>query len=169
MIDIIIFLVILLSLRGTLSKYLFLSCFTSLRYLLLALFIITTTFYNIFCSNNFTLSKCCLENINTNINKSHQGTLPKLPWSHTSFYLNNNVFLFGQKETISVSSTPNSSITSYNHVIFYFIGAILSIIFYKKDNFNIKKQLLPFLLFFFFVLVVILSINQENVEKMLSQ
>ena len=60
----------------------------------------------------------------------------------------------------SVSPTPSSSITSYNPVIFYFIGAILSSMFYKKDNFNIKKQLFPFLIFFF-VLVVILSINKE--------
>ena len=60
-----------------------------------------------------------------------------------------NVFIFDQKETISVSSTPNSSITSYNLVVFYFKGAILSSIFYKKDNFNITKQLCPFLIYFF--------------------
>ena len=60
-----------------------------------------------------------------------------------------NVFIFDQKETISVSSTPNSSITSYNLVIFYFKGAILSSIFYKKDDFNITKQLFPFLIYFF--------------------
>ena len=60
-----------------------------------------------------------------------------------------NVFIFDQKETISVSSTPSSSITSYNLVIFYFIGAILSSIFYEKDNFNITKQLFPFLIYFF--------------------
>ena len=132
LIDITIFLDILLSLIGVLFKYLFLSCFASLRY-----FIITTTFYNIFYNNNFTLSKYCLENINININKSH-----------TSLSLTNNVFLFVQKETISVSSTPGSFITSYNPLMFYFIGAILSSIFYKKDNFNITKQLSPFLIFF---------------------
>ena len=60
-----------------------------------------------------------------------------------------NVFISDQKETIPVSSTPSTSITSYNLVIFYFIGAILSSIFYKKDNFNITKQLFPFLIHFF--------------------
>ena len=103
-----------------------------------------------FYNNNFTLSKCCFENINININKSH-----------LSLCLTDNVFILGQKETISVSSNPSSSITSYNLVIFYFIGAILSSIFYKKDNFNITKQLFPFLIYFFFVLVLILSINQK--------
>ena len=128
LIDIIIFLDILLSLIVVLFKYLFLSCFMSSRYLFLAFTIITTTFYNIFYNNNFTLLKCCFENINININKSH-----------TSLCLTNNVFIFGQKETISISSTPSSSITSYSLVIFYFIGAILSRLFYKKDNFNITK------------------------------
>ena len=118
---------------SALFKYLFLSCFTSLRYLFLAFPIITTTFYNIFYNNNFTTAKCSFENINK---------------SHTSLCLT-NVFIFDQKETISVSSTPSSSITSYNLVIFYFIGAILSSIFYKKDNFNITKQLFPFLIYFF--------------------
>ena len=128
-------------------KYLFLSCFTSLGYLFWAFFIIMTTFYNIFYNNNLTLSKCCLENININVKKSH-----------TPLCLTNNVFLFGQMEAISVFTTPSSSITSYNLVIFYFIVAILSSIFYKKDNFNITKQPFPFLIFFFFVLVLILSI-----------
>ena len=118
---------------SALFKYLFLSCFTSLRYLFLAFPIITTTFYNIFYNNNFTTAKCSFENIDK---------------SHTSLCLT-NVFIFDQKETISVSSTPSSSITSYNLVIFYFIGAILSSIFYKKDNFNITKQLFPFLIYFF--------------------
>ena len=49
---------------------------------------------------------------------------------------------------ISVSFAPSGSVTSYNPVIFYFIGAILSNIFYKEDNFDITKQLLPFLFFF---------------------
>ena len=150
LIDIIIFLNILLSLICALFKYLFLSCFTSLRYLFLAFFMITTTFYNIFYNNNLTLSKCCSENFNININKSK-----------TSLCLANNIFLSGQKETISVFSTPSSFITSYNLVIFYFIGAILSNIFYKKDNFNITKQLFPFLIYFLIVLVLILSINQK--------
>ena len=64
LIDIIILLDILLSLIGALSKYLFLSCFKSLRFLFLSFSIIATTFYNIFYNNNFTLSKCCFENIN---------------------------------------------------------------------------------------------------------
>ena len=106
-----------------------------------------------FYNNNFTLSKCCFENINININKSH-----------ASLCLTNNVFLFDQKENISLSSTPSSSITSYNLVIFYFVGTILSNIFHKKDNFNITKQLFPFLMYcFFFVLVQILYINQKIV------
>ena len=136
LIDIIILLDILLSL-GALSKYLFLSCFKSLRFLFLSFSIIATTFYNIFYNNSFTRSKCCFDNINIYINTSVR-----------SLYLA-NVFIFDQKQTISVSSTPNSSITSYNLVIFYFIGAILSSIFYKKDNFNITKQLFPFLIYFF--------------------
>ena len=41
-------------------------------------------FYNNF-NSSFTLTNCCLENINININKSH-----------TSLCLTNNVFLFGQ-------------------------------------------------------------------------
>ena len=137
LIDIIILLDILLSLIGALSKYLFISCFKSLRFLFLAFSIIATTFYNIFYNNNFTLSKCCFENINIYINTSVRSLCLA------------NVFIFDQKETISVSSTPSSSITSYNLVIFYFIGAIFSSIFYKKDNFNITKQLFPFLLYFF--------------------
>ena len=123
---------------GALFKYLFLSCFTSLKYLFLVNSIIATTFYNNFYNNNFTLSKCCFENINIYISTSHR-----------PLCLTNNVFIFSQKETISVFSTPSSSITSYNLVIFYFIGAILSSIFYKKDNFNITKQLFPFLIYFF--------------------
>ena len=149
MIDIIIFLVILLSLRATLFKYLFLSCFTSLRYLLLALFIITTTFHNIFYSNNFILSKCCLENINININKLHQGTLLKLPWSHTLLYLTNNVFLFGQKETISVSSTPSRSVTSYNHVItFISLEPFCQTFFTKKIILILQNNFFHFYFFF---------------------
>ena len=118
----------------------------------LFVFIITTIFYNIFYNKNFTLSKCCLEDIKININKSH-----------TPLCLTNNVFLFGQKETISAASTPSSSITSYNPVIFHFIGAILSSIFCEKDNFNITKQLFSILNIYLFVLVVILSINKKIV------
>ena len=110
-----------------------------------------SNYFLCFYKNNFTLSNCCFENINIYINTSHR-----------SLCLT-NVFIFDQKETISVSSTPSSSTTSYNLLIFYFIGAILSSIFYKKDNFNITKQLFPFLIFLFFVLVLILSINQKVV------
>ena len=95
-------------------KIFFLPCFTSLRYLFLAFFIIATTFYNIFYDSNLTLPKCCFKNINIYVNTSHR-----------SLCLTHNVFIFDQKETISVYSTPSSSITSYNLVIFYFIGAIL--------------------------------------------
>ena len=48
--------------------------------------------------------------------------------------LTNNVFLFVQKKITSVSSTPSSSITSYNPLIFYFIGAIFSSIFLQTKN-----------------------------------
>ena len=137
LIDVIILLDILLSLIGALSKYLFLSCFKSLRFLFLSFSIIATTFYNIVYNNNFTRSKSCFDNINIYINASVRPLCLA------------NVFIFDQKETISVSSTPSSSITSYNLVIFYFIGAILSSIFYEKDNFNITKQLFPFLIYFF--------------------
>ena len=112
--------------------------FYVIKIFVLVFFIITTTFYNILYNNNFILSKCCFENINININKSH-----------TSLCLTNNVFIFGRKETISLSSTPSSSKTSYNLVIFYFMRAILSSIFYKKDNFDIAKQLFSFLIYSF--------------------
>ena len=140
LIEIIILLNILLSFIGALFKYLLLSCFTSLRYLgfIKIFWHISDYFLTIFHNKNFALSKCCFENINIYVNTSHR-----------SLSMTNNVFIFDQKETISVSSTPSSSITSYNLVIFYFIGAILSILFYKKDNFNITKQLFPFLIYFF--------------------
>ena len=68
--------------------------------------------------------------------------------SRRSLCLTKNVFIFDQKETVSVSSTLSSSITSYNLVIFFLIGGILSSIFYKKDNFNFTKQLFPLLIYF---------------------
>ena len=61
-----------------------------------------------------------------------------------------NVFLFGQKEIISFSSTPSNYITGYNPLIFYFIGAILSSIFTKKRTINITKKF--FFIFNFFSL-----------------
>ena len=75
--------------------------FYVIKIFVLAFSITTTTFYNIFYNNNFTIAKCCFENINVNIDKSH-----------TPLWLINSVFILGQKETISVSSTPSSSITS---------------------------------------------------------
>ena len=51
--------------------------------------------------------------------------------------------------TFAFISTPISSITSDNLVIFYLIEAILSSIFYKKDNFDITEQLFPFLIYLF--------------------
>ena len=65
-----------------------------------------------------------------------------------SLCLTNNVFIFDQKETISVSSTLSSSITSYNLVIFFFHRRNFVKNFKKKDNFNITKQLFPFLIYF---------------------
>ena len=53
LIDIIIFLDILLSLIGAIFIYLFLSCFMSLKYLILAFLIIITTFYNGFYNKQF--------------------------------------------------------------------------------------------------------------------
>ena len=70
LIDIIIFLDILSSLISALFKYLFLSCFMSLRCLFFAFSILTSTFY-IFYNNKSILSKCWFENINININKSY--------------------------------------------------------------------------------------------------
>ena len=52
-----------------------------------------TTYYNIVYNNNFTFSKFRLENIDIIINKSHM-----------PFCLTDNVFLFSQKEMISVQS-----------------------------------------------------------------
>ena len=145
LINIIIFLDILLSLIGALFKYLFLSSFTSLRYLFLAFSIIATTFYNIFYNNNFTLSKCCFENIDIYIYIYYIYYIYiyiYINTSHGSLCLTNNVFILDQRETITIS------ITSYNLAIFYFIGVFLSSIFYKKDNFNITKQIFPFLIIF---------------------
>ena len=87
-----------------------------------------TTYYNIVYNNNFTFSKFRLENIDIIINKSHM-----------SLCLTDNVFLFSQKEMISVFSTPGNSVTNFNPLIFYFIGGILSSIFNKKYDNNITK------------------------------
>ena len=60
-----------------------------------------------------------------------------------------NVFLFGQREIISFSSTPSNYITGYNPLIFYFIGAILSSIFTKKkEQLILQRNFFPFLIFF---------------------
>ena len=122
-----------------------LSCFTSLRYLILSFFIITTAFYNIFYIKNITLSKCCLQNINININKID-----------TSLCLTNNVFIFGQKETISVSSTPSSSITSFNLCYFSLISwePFCPVFFTKKIILVLESNFFHFQYFF-------LSINQK--------
>ena len=122
-----------------------LSCFTSLRYLVLSFFIITTAFYNIFYIKNITLSKCCLQNINININKID-----------TSLCLTNNVFIFGQKETISVSSTPSSSITSFNLCYFSLISwePFCQVFFTKKIILVLESNFFHFQYFF-------LSINQK--------
>ena len=112
-----------------------------------AILTITTTFYNTFYNNNFTLSKCCIKNIDININKAH-----------TSICLANNVFLIGQTEIISVSSTPSSPMTRYNPLSFISEEPFCQGFFTKKDNFNIARHLFPFLIFF---LIVILPINQK--------
>ena len=63
------------------------------------------SFYNNF-GNNFTLLNNYFENFNE------------------SLCLTNNVFLFGQKEIISVSASLSSSVTSYYRLLFYFMVAI---------------------------------------------
>lgn len=86
-----------------------------------------TTFYNISYNNEFSdfkISKCCLENTNVNISRS---------------YLDNNFFIWSKKDIISVTFTPSSSITSFNYLIFYFLGEIFSCLFYKGNNFNMIK------------------------------
>ena len=131
LLDIIILLDFLLSVICGLFKYLFLLFFPSLTYLF---FIITVTFNNSFYNNfgnNFTLLNNYFENFNE------------------SQCLTNNVFLFGQKEIISVSTTPSNTVTSYYGLSFYFMVAIFSSIFYQMNNFKIKRQFLPFLIFFF--------------------
>ena len=131
LLDIIILLDFLLSMIGGLFKYLFSLFFPSLTYLF---FIITVTFKNSFYNNfgnNFTL----LNNYFKNFNES--------------LCLTNNVFLFGQKEIISVSTTRSNTVTSYYRLLFYFMVAIFSSISYQMNNFKITRQILPFLIFFF--------------------
>ena len=55
--------------------------------------------------------------------------------SQTSLCPTNNVFLFGQKEIISVSTTPGNIMTSYKSPIFFLIVTIFSSIFYKEKSF----------------------------------
>ena len=121
----------LLSMIGVLFKYLFLLFFPSLTYLF---FIITITFNNSFY-NNFVNSFTLLNNYFENFNES--------------LCLTNNVFLFGQKEIISVSTTLSNTVTSYYRPAFYFMVAIFSRIFYQMNNFKITRQILSFLIFFF--------------------
>ena len=121
----------LLPMIGGLFKYLFLLFFPSLTYLF---FIITVTFKNSFY-NNFGNSFMLLNNYFENFNES--------------LCLTNNVFLFGQKEIISISTTLSNTVTSYYRLIFYFMVAIFSSIFYQVNNFIITRQILPFLIFFF--------------------
>ena len=101
---------------GGLFKYLFLLFLPSLTYLF---FIITVTFNNSFY-NNFGNSFTLLSNYFENFNES--------------LCLTNSVFLFGQREIISVSTTLGNNVTS---------------IFYQMNNFKITRQILPFLIFFF--------------------
>ena len=114
--------------------YLFLSFFLLLIYLF---FIITVIFDNITYTNNFSTNFTILNSYLENINKSQM-----------SLCLTNDVFLFGQEETVSVSTTPASPATSYKFLIFFIIVAIFSSIFYKKNYLKFPKQILPFLTFF---------------------
>ena len=101
---------------GGLFKYLFLSFFPLLIYLC---FVVRVTFDNFIYTNNF-----CSNFINSyleNVNKSQ-----------TSLYPTNNIFLCGQEEIISVSTTSVNTVTSYKFLKFFFIVAIFSSIFYKK-------------------------------------
>ena len=80
---------------GGLLKYLFLSFFPLLAYLC---FIVTVIFDNFVCTNNFSsnFTNSYLENINK----------PQMSLCPT------NVFLFGQEEIISVSTTPVDTMMS---------------------------------------------------------
>ena len=116
---------------GGLFKYLFSSFSPLLIYLC---FIVTVNIVN---TNSFSTVFIILNRYLENINKSK-----------TSLGPTNNVFLFGQKEIISVSTNPVSTVTSYKSLIFFFIVVIFSSTFYKKNHFKITKQILPFLIFF---------------------
>ena len=105
---------------GGLFKYLFLSFFPLSIYLH---FIVTVIFDNIIYADNFRTNFTILNSYLENNNKSQ-----------ASLYLNNNVSLFDQEEIISVSTTPTITVTSYKSLIFLFIVAIFSSIFYKKKN-----------------------------------
>ena len=80
---------------GRLFKYLFLSFFPLLTYLC---FIVTVIFDNFVYTNNFSsnFTSSYLENINK---------------SQTSLCLT-NVFLFGQDEIISLSTSPGNTMTA---------------------------------------------------------
>ena len=73
-----------------------------------------------------------------------------------SLTLTNKVFLFGEEEITSVS------LNSCNPVMFYFIGAILSGIFYKTDNFNVTKHHFSMFNIFFLCFSLFLSINKKK-------
>ena len=134
-----------------LFKYLFLSFFPLSIYLH---FIVTVIFDNIIYADNFRTNFTILNSYLENNNKSQ-----------ASLYLNNNVSLFDQEEIISVSTTPTITVTSYKPLIFLFIVAIFSSIFYKKKkSFLNHKPNFDFLNFFFsFLLIVLLLINQKVV------
>ena len=79
---------------------------------------------NIVNTNSFSTDFIILNSYLENINKSK-----------TSLCLTNNVFLIGQKEIISVSTNPVSTVTSYKSLIYFFIVVIFSSTFYKKKSF----------------------------------
>ena len=113
---------------GGLFKYLFV--FISIYFVFVFIcFIITVTFNNSFY-NNFGKSFTFLNNYFENFSES--------------LCLTNNVFLFGQKEIISVSTTLSNTVTSYYRLVFYFMVAIFPSIFYQMNNFKITRQILPF-------------------------
>ena len=133
-IDIFVFLDFLLLMIGRLFKYLFLSFFPLLAYLR---FIVTVIFDNFVYINNFS----------SNFTNSYLESINKLQASLCS---TNNVFLFGQGEIISVSTTPGSTMTSYKSLIFCLIVTIFSSIFYKKIILKSQSKSCPFLFFYFF-------------------
>ena len=76
-------------------------------------------------------------------------------FTHTHIYFERsnessiNLLIFDQKQIIPASINPNNAITNHRlHFLFYSVVIIFSCIFFKKRNFKLTKNFLPFIIFF---------------------